>query len=422
VKYQPPYGFENDPTAHYINGDPSIGRAGSIPPAASIEYPMREIVAAIHYAGLSPSDFDLTQAVKAVRCGRLNYMVDTGPVNQMVVTPLLPLTAYTEGFPVRVKVGNTNTGPVTLNVSGLGNVSIKKANGAAVASGDLIKGMVLDVVYDGVNFQIINFLGVSAGSTVNNYYSLALPYVADSSATANVLVGLYTPPITSLFAGLIIAIKVANAINGPTTITVNSNPAKAVVRGDGSPLGVGQAAVGQILLLIYDGVAFQVSAGGKAQSDVVKDARFAYASFLNGSFLVGAVGVNTPLGPWATGVGDPLVVAGFNLTNSLFTVPTGFDGLWMFQAYATSQGSSTAGHFGGALRIYQGPIPTGSDPSIGSLGGQTSMGYKVFTHTIGAAFANLAAGQTVQLGWLSDDPGISLTRFAFTAILLGKAP
>ena len=81
MKYQPPYGFENDPTAHYINGDPSIGRAGSIPPAASIEYPMREIVAAIHYAGLSPSDFDLTQAVKAVRCGRLNYMLTMAHLN-----------------------------------------------------------------------------------------------------------------------------------------------------------------------------------------------------------------------------------------------------------------------------------------------------------------------------------------------------
>lgn len=428
MQYQPPFGFD-DLNAHYINGDPSIGRAGSIPPAQSIEYPMREIVAAIHYAGMSPSDFDLTQAVKAVRGGKLNYMVDTGPVNQMSVTPLLPLDAYTEGLPVRVKVGITNTGPTTLNISGRGNVSIKKANGANVASGDLVAGMVLELVYDGVNFQIVNFLGVSATNTINNYYSLALPYVADSSSVSNSIIGLFTPPITSLFAGLIIAVKVANPISGATTIVVNSNPSKAVVHGDGTPLSPGQAVAGQILLMIYDGTAFQISGSGKAQSDVVKDARFAYATFSNGAFMTGAVGINTALGPWQAGFGDPTVVAGFNLANGIFTVPTGFDGFWMFQAFATAQGGTSYALKGSALRIYKGLIPTGPDPSAGSIGGNSCPGFtgiggvgNIYNQDIGMAFAALTAGQTVQLGWLCDDPGIALNRFSFTAILLGKSP
>ena len=35
MKYNPPYGI-TDPDGPYINGDPSIGRAGSIPPAESM--------------------------------------------------------------------------------------------------------------------------------------------------------------------------------------------------------------------------------------------------------------------------------------------------------------------------------------------------------------------------------------------------
>ena len=43
MKYNQPFGI-SDPNGAYINGDPSAGIAGSIPPAASIEYPQREIV------------------------------------------------------------------------------------------------------------------------------------------------------------------------------------------------------------------------------------------------------------------------------------------------------------------------------------------------------------------------------------------
>jgi hypothetical protein len=41
VKYNQPYGV-SDPNAAYVNGDPSAGIQGSIPPAASIEYPHRQ--------------------------------------------------------------------------------------------------------------------------------------------------------------------------------------------------------------------------------------------------------------------------------------------------------------------------------------------------------------------------------------------
>ena len=39
MQYNQPYGI-SDPNAAYINGNPTTGTMGSIPPAASIEYPI----------------------------------------------------------------------------------------------------------------------------------------------------------------------------------------------------------------------------------------------------------------------------------------------------------------------------------------------------------------------------------------------
>jgi hypothetical protein len=77
MKYNQPFGI-SDPEAAYVNGNPSTGVMGSIPPAASVEYDQREIIAVIKYAfdkGLidfnnvpcaAPTNADLTQLLKAI--------------------------------------------------------------------------------------------------------------------------------------------------------------------------------------------------------------------------------------------------------------------------------------------------------------------------------------------------------------------
>ena len=174
MKYQQPFGI-SDPDAAYVNGWVKDGIDGSIPPALAFEQPMRELVAMITNGGFTPSNTDLDQVPKGIRSGLYNYLVDTGPTNAMVVTPSLPLEAYNEGLPVRVKVGHTNTGPTTLNVSGLGPVLVVKANGSTLSAGDLAGGQVLDVIYDGVNFQISNFMAVTGGQTITGGFRFA-PY------------------------------------------------------------------------------------------------------------------------------------------------------------------------------------------------------------------------------------------------------
>jgi hypothetical protein len=252
MKYEQPYGI-TDPNASYINGNPQTATQGSIPPAAAFENPQREIVNFITKSGLTPTDSDLYQLGKSVRAGKVSYAQDIGTVNSLIVNLDPPLDAYTSGLVLRVKVAVTNTAAATtINVNGLGAVTIVRANGAAIDVGELTVNEVVELVYDGLKFQISNFLGLSAGSTYVNNYVTNIPYVVDSSAVANTIIANYAPAIGTLTDGEFMATKLKNSLTGAPMITVNANTPKPIIRTDGTALGAGDALAGEIMLLVYD--------------------------------------------------------------------------------------------------------------------------------------------------------------------------
>lgn len=155
MKYQKPYGV-TDPDAAYVNGDPSIARQGSIPPGEAIEHPQRELVDLITRSGLAPSETDLGQAAKAIQTGKIHYGVAGGTANA-ITAALSPVpAAYTAGMTVRIKIATKNpSGGTTISLNGLGFVSIVHPDGAALADGDLMPGMVAELVHDGAAFQLV---------------------------------------------------------------------------------------------------------------------------------------------------------------------------------------------------------------------------------------------------------------------------
>jgi hypothetical protein len=155
MRYQQPWGI-SDVNAGYINGNPSTGTMGSIPPAASIEYPQREVVNLIADAAITPSDADLHQLARGVQSGRLNYGVDTGAANALVVAMSPPLLAYAAGQRWAVKVLNTNTTSTTININGLGVRPIRFPNNTALIGGELVAGSVVGLVDDGTKLQLQN--------------------------------------------------------------------------------------------------------------------------------------------------------------------------------------------------------------------------------------------------------------------------
>lgn len=254
MKYVQPYGI-SDPDAHYINGDPSIARQGSIPPADAFEHPMREIDAVIKKSMIVASAADLQQMAKAIRSQRMNYAADTGSVNNISVAFDPPLTAYTVGLPLRILVLSTNTGATTIN-AGAGVVNLTHVDGTPLAANDLRAGGLAEAVFDGTKFQLINFGGGPGGGGPVTVNMNSIPYAVDSSVTRNLVTTVFSPAITSLVAGTIIAVKIANTNNAPSTITVNGLAAKKLKANSGGELLPGDISVGDIVIMIYDGTDF----------------------------------------------------------------------------------------------------------------------------------------------------------------------
>ena len=101
-----------------------------------------------------------------------NYAADTGSVNALAVTLSQPPASLAAiiGAPIRVKIANTNTGVATLNVNNLGATAIWTSAGAAISAGQLVAGGVAEFVYDGTNFQLISWSGLSSsGVGVGSY-------------------------------------------------------------------------------------------------------------------------------------------------------------------------------------------------------------------------------------------------------------
>jgi hypothetical protein len=138
--YNQPGDQPSNPSAPYVDGNPSAGIQGSIVPAAGVEFDQREIVAVIQwafdhgfrdYAGAlcaTPSNSDLTQLLKAI-FGIMNSRYLTAPQTYYVNTAtgndanngLTPTTA----FKTLQRAANQST---LYNLNGF-NVTINVADG-----------------------------------------------------------------------------------------------------------------------------------------------------------------------------------------------------------------------------------------------------------------------------------------------------
>ena len=258
MKYVPPYGVTANPDAGYINGDPSIGRQGSIPPAAVFENPQREICNVISDSKQTPADTDLHQLTRGIRDGKLNFCVDSGPLNELqVVLPGPAVQAYTAGLTLHVLIAHTNTGPTRISVGTLNPTTVKRPNGSELQAHDLLAGMVAVLVCDGTYFQCINIGTGEVGAGDTNIYKIDIPYVNDTGV-ANHLIGLYSPPLDDIREGRTVEIKLAHNVTGPTDFKPNNFPIHPVARPDGSPIKMGDGVINQIWMLMFDGAQWQM--------------------------------------------------------------------------------------------------------------------------------------------------------------------
>lgn len=112
----------------------------------------------------------------AVQNSAYVYAASSAGTDTYAITTTPAPTAYVAGQVFYFKADVGNTGAATLNVNTLGAKTIKKAVSADLADNDIIAGQVVQVQYDGTNFQLM--------SPTSNALEYVSGVVADLSTTA----------------------------------------------------------------------------------------------------------------------------------------------------------------------------------------------------------------------------------------------
>lgn len=138
-----------------------------------------------------------------------NYAVDSGTANVGVIalTPAPANMTALVGVPVRVKkAGASSTGGYTLNINALG-ATVVLIGGAAFEGGELVANEVFEVIYDGIQFNLISNPGVLHGDRIaaNSIVNAALAQMTTLTLKGNLGGGTATPydvPLSALETAL----------------------------------------------------------------------------------------------------------------------------------------------------------------------------------------------------------------------------
>lgn len=87
----------------------------------------------------------------------LEFSEDTGLVNAVVATMTPAFDELIVGLPFGVRIANTNTDAVTVTVDGLGPHPLHKLGGLPLAAGDIQATQIIQVAWDGTNFQLLSY-------------------------------------------------------------------------------------------------------------------------------------------------------------------------------------------------------------------------------------------------------------------------
>ena len=95
---------------------------------------------------------NLAQSLLDLVSNQYNFGIAAGSANAKTLTLSPDFATYHPGMEVAFRSNSTNTGPMTLNVNGLGVRNIVSPSGNPMAAGDVPGGSILQLIYDGTNW------------------------------------------------------------------------------------------------------------------------------------------------------------------------------------------------------------------------------------------------------------------------------
>lgn len=109
--------------------------------------------------------------IEQIEAGTDWYAASSAGTDAYAITITPAITAYTTGMKFRFKADVANTGAATLAVSGLSALAIKKYNDQDVETGDIEAGQIVEVVYDGTDFQMQSQSAINKAVDIQTFTS-----------------------------------------------------------------------------------------------------------------------------------------------------------------------------------------------------------------------------------------------------------
>lgn len=133
----------------------------------------------VYLAVYDGTNFQLLDGARNVSLA--DYAADAGASDAYAITLDPEVTAYVTGMVVRFKANTANTGAATLNVNALGAKTIKKSFNVDLSDNDIKAGQLVEVIYDGTNFQLLS----PAANEFKTLSAQALPAAAGTLTFAH---------------------------------------------------------------------------------------------------------------------------------------------------------------------------------------------------------------------------------------------
>jgi hypothetical protein len=125
------------------------------PPVAPSAHSIARIAHVNDLTAATDAAFDLLPEVAQITQGVQTAADDTGAANAYVVTLPTTITTYDDYQQVVFKAANSNTGPSTINIDGVGVKAIQQYDGTPLEAGDILQDSIIEVRYDGTAFRIM---------------------------------------------------------------------------------------------------------------------------------------------------------------------------------------------------------------------------------------------------------------------------
>jgi hypothetical protein len=183
-----------------------------------------------------------------VQDSAFTFLTSPAGTNTITATASLGMSAYVTGQRFFFVAAAANTGAVTLNINAIGAKSVTKNGTTALVTGDIAINAVVQVVYDGTQFQLLN------------------PNTANVSSFSAGTTGLTPNTATTGAVTLAGTLAVANGGTGLATLTANN-----VMLGNGTstPSFVAPSTTGNVLT--SNGTTWTSAANNKLTSGTVQN-------------------------------------------------------------------------------------------------------------------------------------------------------